>query len=93
MILIVKIIEYVFRIYGYIILTRILLSWFPTDYGNPIVRLIYNITEPILAPFRVIISLGGMGLDLSPIIVFFLLNIFKTSLIKLIINIYYRFIG
>ena len=89
MMLIIKIINYVFRIYSYIILARIFLSWFPTDYNNPIVRLIYKVTEPILAPFRVIISLGGMGLDLSPIIVFFLLNILRTSLIRLIVNIYY----
>ncbi|NLL61453.1 MAG: YggT family protein [Candidatus Atribacteria bacterium] len=89
MIPIIKIINYIFKIYSYIILARILLSWFPIDHNNPIVRLIYKITEPILEPFRVIISLDGMGLDLSPIIVLFLLNILRTSLIRLIINIYY----
>ncbi len=89
MVLIIKIINYIFRIYNYFILARILLSWIPVDNTNPIIRLIYRITEPLLAPFRIIISLGGTGIDLSPIIVFFLLNILRTSLIRLIVNLYY----
>ncbi len=89
MIFIINIINYLFRIYSYLILARIFLSWIPVDYSNPIVRLIYKVTEPILAPFRIIISLGGMGIDLSPIIVFFLLNLLRTSLIRLIVNLYY----
>ena len=89
MVFIINIINYLFRIYSYIILARIFLSWVQIDHTNPIVRFIYKVTEPILAPFRIVISLGGMGIDLSPIIVFFLLNILRTSLIKLIINLYY----
>ena len=89
--ILIKIINYLFRVYNYIILARIFLSWIPVDHNNPVIRLIYKITEPILAPFRIIISLGGAGIDLSPIIVFFLLNLLRTSLIRLIINLYYRF--
>ncbi|MFZ2330662.1 MAG: YggT family protein [Atribacterota bacterium] len=89
MVLIIRIINLLFRIYNYFILARILFSWIPVDNSNPIIRFIYKITEPLLAPFRIIISLGGAGIDLSPIIVFFLLNILRTSLIKLIINLYY----
>ncbi|MDD2352488.1 MAG: YggT family protein [Candidatus Caldatribacteriota bacterium] len=85
----INIINIVFRIYSYIILARIFLSWLPVDRSNPIIKLIYQATEPILAPFRVIIPLGGMGIDLSPIIVYFLLNLLRTSLIRLIVNIYY----
>jgi YggT family protein len=85
----INIINIVFRIYSYIILARIFLSWLPVDRSNPIIKLIYQVTEPILAPFRVIIPLGGMGIDLSPIIVYFLLNLLRTSLIRLIVNIYY----
>jgi YggT family protein len=83
---IINIINIVFRIYSYLILARIFLSWLPVDRTNPIVRFIYQVTEPILAPFRIILPLGGMGLDLSPIIVFFLLNLLRTSLIRLILN-------
>jgi len=89
MYLLINFINNVFRIYSYVILARIFLSWFPVDRSNPIVRFIYQITEPILAPFRVILPLGGMGIDLSPIIVYFLLNLLRTGLIRLIINLVY----
>ena len=89
MYVVISIINNIFRIYSYIILARIFLSWFPVDRTNPIVRLIYQITEPVLAPFRVILPLGGMGIDLSPIIVYFLLNILRTALVRLIVNLVY----
>ncbi len=86
---IINIINILFRVYSYAILARIFISWLPVDRSNPIVKFIYRITEPILAPFRIILPLGGMGIDLSPIIVFFLLNLLRTSLIRLILNLYY----
>lgn len=87
----IKIINTLFRVYNYIILARIFLSWIPIDYNNPVIRFIYKITEPILAPFRIIISFGGAGIDLSSLIVFFLLNLLRMSLIRLIMNLYYWF--
>lgn len=89
MFFLINIINILFRIYSYIILTRIIFSWISVDRTNPIIKFIYKITEPILEPFRIILPLGGMGIDLSPVIVFFLLNLLRTSLIKLIVNLYY----
>jgi len=89
MFLLINIINIVFRIYSYVILARIFLSWLPVDRSSPVVRFIYQITEPVLAPFRVILPLGGMGIDLAPIIVFFLLSLLRTSVIRLIVNLYY----
>ena len=85
----VNIINNIFRLYSYVILARIFLSWVPVDRSNPVVKLIYQITEPVLAPFRVILPLGGMGIDLAPIIVYFLLNLLRTSLIRIIVSLYY----
>ncbi len=85
----IRVINLVFQIYSYLVLARILLSWFPVDRKNPIVEFIYEITEPILAPFRVVIPIGMMGLDLSPILAFFFLDIFRRLLIKLLIVIFY----
>ena len=48
------------------ILVRVLLTWFPIDQSNPIIRLLFEVTEPVLAPFRRIIPRIGM-FDLSPI--------------------------
>ena len=49
-----------------LILIRVLMSWFPIDPNNPIARLLIDITEPVLAPFRRIIPRIGM-FDLSPL--------------------------
>jgi len=48
------------------IFVRVLLTWFPIDQSNPIVRVLFDVTEPVLAPFRRIIPKIGM-FDLSPI--------------------------
>jgi len=48
------------------IFVRVLLTWFPIDQSNPIVRVLFDVTEPVLAPFRRIIPRIGM-FDLSPI--------------------------
>ena len=48
------------------ILVRVLLTWFPVDPSNPIIKLLFEVTEPVLAPFRRIIPRIGM-FDLSPI--------------------------
>ena len=56
---------------------RIILSWFPVSPGGPVAQIsgvLYSITEPVLGPIRRIIpplGVGGMGLDLSPMIVTF----------------------
>ncbi len=48
------------------ILIRVLLSWFPVDQHNPVVRLIFDVTEPVLVPFRRVLPRIGM-IDLSPL--------------------------
>lgn len=87
MLLLLQIINTVFRLYSYLILARIFLTWMPIDFYNPVVQFIYRVTEPVLAPFRIILPLGGMGLDLSPIIVFFLLSVLQRALINILVSI------
>jgi len=71
---------YVFvEILDYLILARVFLSWIPIGRDNPVIRFIYALTEPILAPIRNMLRkspLGGPGmiLDFSPIIAFFLIR-------------------
>lgn len=46
--------------------------WRGPDFSNPIFRISYQLTEPILAPVRRLLPMGP-GLDFSPMIVSFLL--------------------
>lgn len=50
------------------VLARVILSWVAPDPYNPIVRVIAQITEPVMAPARRLLPPMG-GLDLSPIVV------------------------
>ena len=50
------------------IFVRVLLTWLPIDQSNPIVRVLFDVTEPVLAPIRR--RLPPMsGFDLSPMVV------------------------
>jgi YggT family protein len=55
------------------IFIRVLLSWFPIDPRNPLVTLLYDITEPILEPLRRVIPRLGM-FDLSPLVALILIQ-------------------
>jgi YggT family protein len=60
----------VLQIFQLILLARVLLSWFPDiDRSNPIVRFLYDITEPVLQPIRQMLPQTG-GMDFSPLVVF-----------------------
>jgi len=65
------------------IFIRILLSWMPINRDSRLVALLYEITEPILAPIRrVVPSLGG--LDLSPMIALLLIQVAESLLLTLL---------
>ncbi len=65
------------RLYLIAIFVRVVLSWFPINpHGGfaAIAGFFYTITDVVLGPLRravPVLRLGGMGLDLSPIIVIF----------------------
>ena len=56
-------------IYLWLIIARALLSWVNPDPYNPIVRFLYNVTEPVLGWVRSRVPLVFGGLDLSPLLV------------------------
>jgi YggT family protein len=74
------------QLYVLILLGRAVLSWFPPSYNsplNPIRRVLFVLTEPILAPFRRVIPPAG-GLDLSFLVAFIVVEIIvRVVLIRL----------
>jgi len=72
-------------VYLVVMVVRIVLSWFPLKPGTPFASLasiVYDVTEPVLAPLRrVIPPIGGSGmaLDLSPIIVFIGISVLQRA--------------
>jgi YggT family protein len=53
----------------FVILGRVIFSWFDPRYSSPIGRFLYSVTEPLLGPIRRFLPSTGT-LDLSPIILF-----------------------
>ena len=65
------------QLYFMMIFLRVILSWVNPDPRNPIVSLLYSLTEPILAPARRLIPPIG-GLDISAMLVIFVLIALQT---------------
>ncbi|MBN2261009.1 MAG: YggT family protein [Clostridiales bacterium] len=83
---IIKVAVYYFvRVINLLILGRVLMSWFVKDYTNPIVVFIYQITEPILAPFRELLKKVGIGgtLDFSPILALLVIQFIANLIFSL----------
>ena len=57
----------------------IVVSWVAPGSHHPAVRLVYQITEPVMAPVRSLLPAMG-GLDFSPIVVFIVINVIQISL-------------
>jgi YggT family protein len=74
-----------------IIIAKVLLSWFPNvDKSNRIIQFIEDISRPFLRIGKRLIPPIGM-LDISPIVMIFLLDLIKTILISLISGSYENF--
>lgn len=69
----------VLNLYFFAIIGSIILSWVAQGSYNPGAQLLYQITEPVLAPFRKLVPPLG-GLDLSPILVFLSINVLEVVL-------------
>jgi YggT family protein len=85
---IIKLISTLFQIYNLLLFARIISSWFPIDRASQLYRLLYMATEPVLTPFRDIFHRFGLmktGLDLSPIAAFFVLNLIRNLIIRMLL--------
>ena len=82
--LLFQVIDMVFNILQIIIIVRVVLSWISHNPSNQFIRIIYQVSEPILKPIREILPITGMGFDLSHIVAFFLLGLLKKILLAVV---------
>ena len=65
------------------IFARVILSWLPIGgSNNPLVAIVYQITEPILAPLRRVIPRVGI-FDLTPMIAIIILGLIHRAVSSL----------
>jgi len=65
--------------YFFALLAIIILSWVAPGSKNPVIYLLHQVTEPVMAPFRRLIPPMG-GMDFSPILVFISINVVQIML-------------
>jgi len=75
-------VSWTFTILKIALVVRVISSWLPVSPHSGWIRWSYALSEPILAPLRrVVPNLGG--LDITPILAYFLLNIIESLLFRL----------
>ena len=72
----------VFRIFELVILVRVIMSWVHPYRDNPFSDWIYRLTEPVLEPIRSVLPVGRVGIDFSPLILLFLLQIIRRVMMQ-----------
>jgi len=79
-------IRWLLQVYLLLLFVRIVLSWFPISGDSPmagIYRALFAVTEPVLAPLRRVlppVQMGGVALDLSPIVLVLVISILTRVL-------------
>ncbi len=70
---------YTFILFARIILSWVTMFWSPPPGLSPAIRVVYDLTEPIMGFFRRYIPPIG-GMDLSPILIFVILAVVRGQL-------------
>ncbi|HLI26965.1 MAG TPA: YggT family protein [Chloroflexota bacterium] len=76
-------ISLLFQALTFAIVARALLSWFNLGPSHPLVRILYDVTEPILAPLRRVIPTIGM-IDITPLVAILLLQVAERAVFELL---------
>lgn len=87
---IATILDYLLTILNWMIIIRALLSWVNPDPYNAIVRFLYSVTEPMLAPFKRILPAYSIGIDFSPIFALLTIWFIKLFLVRTLFGVAMR---
>lgn len=81
---IAQILSMVINIYIWVIIISALISWVRPDPYNPIVQILYRLTEPVYAFVRRFIPTVFGGIDIAPIIILVALQFINLFFVKLL---------
>jgi len=77
-----KVLDVAIPLLYWLIIVRAVISWFSPDPYNFLVQLLYKLTEPMLYPFRRMIPVYNIGIDVSPILAIFALIFLRYFLVN-----------
>lgn len=81
--MVIALVRIAFKLYIFFIVARCLASWFPIPALRPVYRFLYEMTEPVLKPFRQLIGYR-MPIDLSPWLAIIVLQLIESMLTNML---------
>jgi YggT family protein len=75
-----SVVNLIFETLWWVILGRVLMSWFDPAGSYRISRILFDMSEPILAPARRILPTFG-GVDWSPLVTMIALNVLQNLIV------------
>lgn len=72
-----------YNLFSWLLIFRVILSFVSVDQSSAGMRLLYQLTEPVLAPIRNafgVLQVGSIALDVAPIVVLILLDVLRRLL-------------
>jgi len=88
--IVIVLVDRFFWLYEILIFIRVILSWIhihPRGFASVIVDFIYDVTDPVLNIFKrilPIVDFGGIGIDLSPIIAIFVIELLHSAVLNIL---------
>jgi len=81
---IANILNMIIGLYIWIVIISALITWVRPDPYNPIVQILYKLTEPVYALLRRYIPTNIQGFDIAPLILILGLQFFQMFFIQLL---------
>lgn len=72
----------VITLYVWVIIARAVISWVNADPYNPIVRMLCNLTDPVLYRLRQALPMAFGGIDMSPVVALLILWFLRAFLVQ-----------
>jgi len=74
------------NLYFFILIAMIIISWVAPGSRHPAIELIWQVSEPVMAPVRSLLPNMG-GIDFSPILLFIIINVAQIGLRHLAVGV------
>jgi len=71
-----RIVATLIDLYSLVVLAAVVMSWVRVDPRHQLARIVYRLTEPVLAPIRRALPSAG-GLDFSPLVLLIALRVLR----------------
>ncbi len=84
------VVDIILNLYMWILIARAILSWVNPDPYNPIVRFLYNITEPLMCRVQRILPLQFGGMDLTPMVIIIAIIFLRSFIVPTLRQLAYQ---